>query len=301
MAKKYAAIIFDIIKSRTISDRFIAQKIVKDSVNYLNELYNDEIVKRVVCGSGDEFQGLFENTSGAFDYVRKLQMYVYPVRIRCGIGYGTIKYFNDSWLSTEIDGDAYYKAREAINSIPSPGTDLIFLYGNDKMDKYINTFMISNSLIKKKQSSLCRLIETLIDFLYPIGIKCIKNDDTFAKFCEIIDVHLDDVEKRPYSMMAISENRFLRENKIKLYQFDREKLKEIFLSCESKEKKDRGLYVDGYIPHGTSTLLSQIIGSTVQNINKHINLGHIKESRALDEAIYAILLNDYDSKGDERI
>lgn len=71
----------------------------------------------MISSAGDEFQGLFLDLQSAFLYIRKLQILIYPVRIRCGIGYGEITYDVEEWSSSAFDGEAYYLAREAIISV----------------------------------------------------------------------------------------------------------------------------------------------------------------------------------------
>jgi hypothetical protein len=92
MAVKYAAVMFDVVDSRRYLDRYDVQKVLMESVSYLNYIYRDSIKKEVVSSAGDEFQGLFLDVQTAFLYIRKLQLLIYPIKIRCGIGYGKINH-----------------------------------------------------------------------------------------------------------------------------------------------------------------------------------------------------------------
>ena len=83
---KYAAVIFDVVESRRYVDRLYLQNILMESISYLNWVYRNEIKKEVVSSAGDEFQGLFLDLQTAFLYIRKLQLLIYPIKIRCGIG-----------------------------------------------------------------------------------------------------------------------------------------------------------------------------------------------------------------------
>ena len=103
---KYAAIMFDVVESRKYQDRYLVQDMLIRCVDYLNDCYGEEIEKDVVSSAGDEFQGLFKNLESAFLYIRKLQLLIYPVKVRCGIGYGEIKYNIEKWASSAIDGEA---------------------------------------------------------------------------------------------------------------------------------------------------------------------------------------------------
>ena len=67
---KYVAVMFDVIESRKYYDRYDVQNILMESVNYLNDLYNCKIKKRVVSSAGDEFQGLFMDLQSAYIYTK---------------------------------------------------------------------------------------------------------------------------------------------------------------------------------------------------------------------------------------
>ena len=93
---------------------------------------------------------------------------IFPIKIRGGIGRGD--YFNENWLSTELDGDAYYKAREAIISIPEKNINTIFYNSGDSSDKFINMFSLANWEIKRRQSNSAKAIELILEILNPITI-----------------------------------------------------------------------------------------------------------------------------------
>ncbi len=114
---KYAAIMFDVIESRKYYERYDVQNVLMNCVDYLNNIYRYTIKKDMVSSTGDEFQGLFFHLQSAFLYIQKLQILIYPIKLRCGIGYWEIKYDIEECSSSAFDGEAYYLAREAIISI----------------------------------------------------------------------------------------------------------------------------------------------------------------------------------------
>ena len=135
---KYAAIMFDVVESRKYYERYDVQKVLMNCVDYLNDIYHYAIKKEVVSSAGDEFQGLFLDLQSAFLYIRKLQLLIYPIKLRCGIGYGEIKYDVEEWSSSAFDGEAYYLARDAIISIGGKKNNTICFNTNSKYDKYLN-------------------------------------------------------------------------------------------------------------------------------------------------------------------
>jgi len=86
----YSALIIDILESRKYKDRFKIQMIIKESINYLNKQFKSMMAKERMFSGGDENQGLFLNSESAFLYFRKLQLMIFPIKIRGGIGRGGI-------------------------------------------------------------------------------------------------------------------------------------------------------------------------------------------------------------------
>ena len=165
---KYAAVMFDVVESRKYYNRYDVQHIIMKCVEYLNGVYNCKIKKTVISSAGDEFQGLFMDLQSAFLYVRKLQLLVYPIKLRCGIGYGEIKYDVEEWESSALDGEAYYLAREAIVSIGNKKGNMICFNTKSKYDKYVNVLCSSSMKVKSMQSQVAHIIELLADIMAPI-------------------------------------------------------------------------------------------------------------------------------------
>lgn len=305
MQKKYAALIFDVIDSRKIQDRYEVQSELKNVTNFLNYLYNDKIVKDVVCGSGDEFQGLFKTPADAYAYIHSLQLYIHPIRVRCGIGYGSIKYetnkwiLDDDWLSTDIDGEAYYNARDAINAIPEKNaTDVVFFKTNAPIDKTLNTIMLIGAGLKKTQSKTAKLIELIMDFYFPFNQTNI-NDNHLGTFSEIIKNKIktifEDQLKEKYSLNIMKREEFSLHDSgtnIKDLVFN------TFYYRKSVKTKGNDYYFEEYYPYGCSTLIAPLTMSSPQNISKTIILGKIKENRNLDGAVFNLLVN-IDDIGDK--
>ena len=177
---KYAALMFDIVESRHYQGRYDIQNTLMNAVSYLNHLYREDIKKEVVSSAGDEFQGLFLSLQSAFLYSRKLQLLIYPIKIRCGIGYGEIKYDVEKWSSSAFDGEAYYLARDAINEVSKRKSNAIFFNTKSHFDKYLNMLCFSSIELKVRQSQVARWIELLADLILPI--KQVEEDISFYNF-----------------------------------------------------------------------------------------------------------------------
>lgn len=278
---KYAAIMFDVIESRKYYERYDVQNVLMNSISYLNNIYRDAIKKDVISSAGDEFQGLFLDLQSAFLYIRKLQILIYPIRIRCGIGYGEIKYDVEEWSSSAFDGEAYYLAREAIISVGRKKSNVICFNTKSKYDKYLNILCASDMQVKSRESQAAHLIELIADIMLPIIYR--EENRQFYEFilenrCRLIEQeHWNKVSGRCRTRETLNidyENLFE----------DRERY---------TEKKNAELFcIDEFWAHGMSTEIAQIMNTTRQNIDRYVSLGRIKESRTIDKAIFELLGED---------
>ena len=278
---KYAAIMFDVIESRKYYERYDVQNVLMNSIYYLNNIYRDAIKKDVISSAGDEFQGLFLDLQSAFLYIRKLQILIYPIKIRCGIGYGEIKYDVEEWASSAFDGEAYYLAREAIISVGRKKSNAICFNTKSKYDKYLNILCASGMQVKSRESQAAHLIELIADIMLPIIYR--EENRQFYEFilenrCRLIEQeHWNKVSGRYRTRETLNidyENLFE----------DRERY---------TEKKNTELFcIDEFWAHGMSTEIAQIMNTTRQNIDRYVSLGRIKESRTIDKAIFELLGED---------
>lgn len=279
---KYAAIVFDVVESRKYHERYDAQKVLMNCVDYLNDIYRYAIKKDVVSSAGDEFQGLFLDLQSAFLYIRKLQLLIYPIKLRCGIGYGEIKYDVEEWSSSAFDGEAYYLARDAIISIGREKNNTICFNTNSKYDKYLNVLCSSDMRVKSMQSQVARLIELIADIMLPIVYR--EEDRRFYEFilesrCRLIEQeHWNKVGSRCRDTEILNID----------YEF-------LFGNIEGyvQRKDTECLFcMDEFWARGMSTEIARIMSTTRQNIDRYISLGRIKESRTMDKAIFELLGED---------
>lgn len=113
--KPYIVIIGDIIDSRKLEKRGEVQEKLKQILRDLNEKYNEDIVSPFMITLGDEFQGLLHNGRNALKIIENLRSSMHPVRIRFGIGIGSVSTKLEQIETREIDGPCYYSARNAID------------------------------------------------------------------------------------------------------------------------------------------------------------------------------------------
>ena len=111
------AVIGDMIKSRSISDRYRTQQVLQEELHRINLRYQASLASKFTVTLGDEFQGLIKNSHGLLRLLDEISFALLPIRLRFGIGIGTLNTEIDPTTSLGADGPAYWKAREAIDFV----------------------------------------------------------------------------------------------------------------------------------------------------------------------------------------
>ncbi len=150
--KNYIVLIGDLIDSRKLENRESVQENILDIFNAINKEYADNIVSKFTLTIGDEFQAILDVDSKVFDIINNLQYSDLP-DFRLGIGFGQINTKINREISIGADGPVFWHAREAINTVHSNNwngkCDILFMSDDEKMDKIINSLILSSELIRK--------------------------------------------------------------------------------------------------------------------------------------------------------
>ncbi len=110
----FVAIIADIKDSRYLEERKEVQEKLREVLDSLNRKYENDIAAKFLITLGDEFQGLLRGGENVLNIIEEIKMSLYPVRIRFGIGIGSISTDINEEMALGADGPAYYCAREAV-------------------------------------------------------------------------------------------------------------------------------------------------------------------------------------------
>lgn len=114
---KYIAIIGDIKSSKTVENRGVIQKQLKQTLENVNSMFASDIAAKFLITLGDEFQGLLAKSDNLLEIIHYIKHEMYPVTFRFGIGIGEITTEIDSEAAIGADGPAFYSARKMINEI----------------------------------------------------------------------------------------------------------------------------------------------------------------------------------------
>lgn len=151
----YIAVIGDIINSKEINDRGSVQKKLASVLNDINIDYKEDIASKFMITLGDEFQGLLHRGSNLIKIIEEIEYRMYPVKIRFGIGVGSITTDINYEMPLGADGPAYYYAREMIEDIKSfrdkpEECDFKIKSESNETDLLFNTISLLLSSMKRK-------------------------------------------------------------------------------------------------------------------------------------------------------
>ena len=166
MNNSYSALMVDMRHSRCLSDsrRQSAQEDLANAMDCTNELFKTELEMPLMFSAGDELQGLFRSTAGAFLAYRFIKILVQTVDLRGGIGVGEWKTRMQSALSTEQDGSAYHRARRAIAA--------------SEKDKYSNLKIIDASGVSREKELCAAGCLEIID----------RRNESQRNYCEVVEL-----------------------------------------------------------------------------------------------------------------
>lgn len=143
----FIAIIGDIKQSKTIENRREVQEKLKSALDEINKNHSDDIASKFSITLGDEFQGLLRNGKNTMDIITEIEMEMYPVEIRFGVGIGAITTDVNKEMSLGADGPAYYNARNAIETLKDDEkkrqTDAAYIRLETDGDNIATTIMIN--------------------------------------------------------------------------------------------------------------------------------------------------------------
>lgn len=117
--RPYVAVVGDIVRSKTLTDRNEVQERMKAILRGVNERYVESIASDFMITLGDEFQGLLKSGDSTLAILREIEEKMAPVPLRFGIGVGEITTEIDRHFPLGADGPAYYNARAAVETLKS--------------------------------------------------------------------------------------------------------------------------------------------------------------------------------------
>ncbi len=274
---KYAALIGDIVESRNYQDRLLVQKLLKSSLNLLNEWFLESINKQMVISSGDEMQGLFKETYASYMYYRLLKMLLFPVKIRAGISFDELDYKMD-WDSNELDGPVYRNAKNAVMFCKENNFKVI-INSNNPNDKYVNMLLNLTNHIGKSNTITINLIQLFSELLFPLNPNInISNIELLKKIIEY-KINIYNLE--------------VRNDKIYNKDINFDVLKKYLDEGLYFNDKNEEIIFQSYWKKGFSTKVANILGIARQIVDRNYNYMNFTNLRNSEATIISILQNYY--------
>lgn len=167
---EYVSLIIDIENSKRydLRKRNEVQRKLLGYSEWLNRLFGDGMKYAVTFSAGDELQGLFLDVTTAVMYFRLLEILLKPVNVRGGIGVGEWTVKIKGGLSTQQDGPAYHRARQAITE--AHGMQLHNLRICSGREDVLPNFLVNAaSVFKQQQIDKQNYVLTILELLYPFA------------------------------------------------------------------------------------------------------------------------------------
>ena len=154
--RSFIAIIGDIRGSRSLTQRREIQENLGIILQEINEGFEADIAAKFLITLGDEFQGLLFDGRSLLKIIEKIEMSLYPVTFRFGIGMGRITTDIYPEMALGADGPAFYRARSAIE----------LLKENESKKKAVLSDL--SFRFEEKSSTTERLLNTAFTLLYSL-------------------------------------------------------------------------------------------------------------------------------------
>lgn len=134
----YCTLICDVKNSRNISKRQAFQYKLISILEKANNNFNESIASPFIITVGDEWEGLLKYPCNFSEIINFFKASLLEVDFYCGIGIGNI-FINDFNLTVnQLDGPAFYRAREALNYAKRKKLPLVILFDDWNSFKTIN-------------------------------------------------------------------------------------------------------------------------------------------------------------------
>lgn len=271
--RNYVSLIMDIEKSRNymMEDRIELQKYMLYCIDMLNELFRENIEYDVTFSAGDELQGLFNDTTVAVMYFRLFEMLLKPVKIRAGIGVGEWTIKIDNGLSTQQDGPAYHKARQAITEVYRNTLHNVKIC-SDKDDVMTNHLINSSRTLKSQQIYMQNIVLVILELLCPF-VKWDMNVNKYQIVRELLEIKFN-------YRIGRTRQSYLRNNRLmeseRLYFPERFFLNPIYVDGILEETEER------IVVKNISSVIAEILNCSRQNVDNILRRGNSYKIRELD-------------------
>lgn len=270
---KHYVINIDLVDSKKLNDweRFDVQNKLLEVVEIINLVYSDYLIKELNVSAGDSIQGIFKSIVSIYNAFLLIQNMMFPQKIRAGIGYGSL---NQNMLnnytdknSNIYDGIAYHLARNALDKAKK-NMKSIQIQSKKKIDEIVNTLIDDEALIK---TTITRsAIYSMINLISPQIEDSIIIDDSYFRRIRPFINSINRFYKTDGKSIK-EKNTFIMNEDNNYYQYNQ------YYNAFNLNSRDKHLGIYDYkIESSTRSQLSELTGSSIQNINSIIKSGNME-------------------------
>lgn len=118
--RAYVVVIGDIVGSRQLPDRAVAQDHLREAVAAFNAQSEHELAAPLEVTGGDEIKTILEDPVVCVDVIIQLSEALHPMAMAWGVGRGPI---TTSWVADvgNLDGPCFHRARQASEEASNDG------------------------------------------------------------------------------------------------------------------------------------------------------------------------------------
>lgn len=134
----YCVITADVNKSRTVVDRAGLQIKILTTLHEANTKFENDIAVPFTITMGDEWQGLLNSIASSYQIIDFFRQSLTKISVSYGIGAGQVE---TSFMqrTSEMDGEAFRRSREALNAAKKSKSEIIFDTNNKPIDALVNS------------------------------------------------------------------------------------------------------------------------------------------------------------------
>ena len=281
----YAALILDLEKSKRYSNAMrndIQQSLVK-TADFLNGVFEKDILKELRFSGGDELQGLFRNPASAFLCLRMLWRVFHEIKFHAGIGIGewtTIVENRDTYYQ---DGPVYHQARKAVELAKKESDCTAVIVSKTEYDPILNAMLNSCYRLIQGASSYQNELAILLECRYPIPQDYPLNLNVMAEFPEMAkSIYRENTASYTRIQNAISKGMGTGKSNT---NSPIQKLSEpIKAYTDTSHSSDDILFQYSH-PYGAASELSGYTGLTRQAVDNGLRKGDVYTERSIALAI----------------
>jgi hypothetical protein len=133
-------------------------------LNILDQLKNRFADSLIAAGMtlGDEFQIVMSSAEKVLDVLNFLKDEL-KIEVYSGVGIGSIEAFTERASPSEMYGEAFYLARNAVNEAKKKQREITFATGNEKIDFELNTILELALFIRRKWTKRQKTILSFVE------------------------------------------------------------------------------------------------------------------------------------------